>query len=51
MDFRKYVQRNQKVVDFVKDVTPGLHDKYTGTLDYACARYNTILLNLQLVLQ
>ena len=46
MDLRKYVQRNQKVVDFVKDVTPGLHDKYTGTLDYACARYNTILLKL-----
>jgi hypothetical protein len=46
MDFRSYVERNQEVVDFVKDVTPGHIDKYTGTLDYACARFNTILLKL-----
>jgi hypothetical protein len=46
MDFRSYVERNQAVVDFVKDVTPGHIDKYTGTLDYACARFNTILLKL-----
>jgi len=46
MDFRSYVERNQKVVDFVKDVTPGHIDKYTGTLDHACARFNTILLKL-----
>ena len=46
MDFRSYVERNQKVIDFVNDVTPGHTDKYTGTLDYACARFNTILLKL-----
>jgi hypothetical protein len=46
MDFRSYVERNQKVVDFVRDVTPGHIDKYTGTLDYACTRFNTILLKL-----
>lgn len=46
MDFRSYVERNQEVVDFVNDVTPGHIDKYTGTLDYACARFNTILIKL-----
>ena len=46
MDFRSYVERNQKVIDFVNDVTPGHIDKYTGTLDYACARFNTILIKL-----
>ncbi len=46
MDFRSYVERNQKVIDFVKDVTPGYIDKYTGTLDYACSRFNTILIKL-----
>jgi hypothetical protein len=46
IDFRSYVERNQEVVDFVRDVTPGHIDKYTGTLDYACARFNTILLKL-----
>ena len=46
MDFRSYVERNQKVIDFVNDVTPGYIDKYTGTLDYACARFNSILLKL-----
>ena len=46
MDFRSYVEKNQKVVDFVNDVTPGHIDKHTGTLDYACARFNTILLKL-----
>ena len=46
MDFRSYVERNQKVIDFVNDVTPGHIDKYTGTLDYACARFNSVLLKL-----
>lgn len=46
MDFRSYVDRNQKVIDFVNDVTPGHIDKYTGTLDYACARFHSILLKL-----
>jgi hypothetical protein len=46
IDFRSYVERNQKIIDFVNDVTPGYIDKYTGTLDYACARFNSILLKL-----
>jgi len=46
MDFRSYVERNQKVIDFINDVTPGHIDKFTGTLDYACARFNTILIKL-----
>ena len=46
MDFRSYVERNQKVIDFVKNVTPGHIDKYTGTLDYACSRFYSILLKL-----
>jgi hypothetical protein len=46
MDLESYVKQNQKVIDFVNDVTPGHIDKYTGTLDYATARFNTILLKL-----
>ena len=46
MDFREYVKQNQTVIQFVKDVTPGEIDKYTGTQDYATARFNTILLRL-----
>lgn len=46
MDFREYVKQNETIIQFVKDVTPGEIDKYTGTLDYASARFNTILLKL-----
>jgi len=46
MDFRSYVERNQEVIDFVNDVTPGHIDKYIGTLDYACSRFNTTLIKL-----
>tara|TARA_Y100001937_G_C7112134_1_gene328185 strand:+ start:311 stop:649 length:339 start_codon:yes stop_codon:yes gene_type:complete len=46
MDFREYVENNQTVVQFVKDYMPGENDKYIGTLDYATARFNTILLRL-----
>ena len=46
MDYRSYVEQNQKVIDFVKDITPGHIDRYTGTLDHACARFHTILLAL-----
>jgi hypothetical protein len=41
-----YVRANKEVVEFVKDCTPGIIDKYVGTLDYATARFNTILLRL-----
>jgi len=46
MDFRDYVTRNQEVIQFVKDAMPGSIDKYVGTLDYASARFNTILIKL-----
>lgn len=46
MDLRHYVRENQQVMDFVQHATPGVIDKYVGTLDYATARFNTILLKL-----
>ena len=46
IDLQEYVKQNQQVIQFVKDVTPGAIDKYIGTLDYATARFNTILLKL-----
>ena len=46
MDFRDYVKHNQEVIQFVKDAMPGTIDKYVGTLDYASARFNTILIKL-----
>lgn len=46
MDLRSYVRENQQVMEFVRHATPGVIDKYIGTLDYATARFNTILLKL-----
>jgi len=46
MDLRPYVRENQHVMEFVQHATPGVIDKYVGTLDYATARFNTILLKL-----
>ncbi len=46
MDLQQYVKGNETVIQFVKDTTPGENAKYTGTLDYATARFNTILLRL-----
>tara|TARA_Y100000592_G_scaffold99230_1_gene174510 strand:+ start:305 stop:643 length:339 start_codon:yes stop_codon:yes gene_type:complete len=46
MNFEQYVEGNQAIMQFVKDATPGENDKYVGTLDYATARFNTILLRL-----
>ena len=46
MDLNSYVQHTQQVVDFVKNATPGAIDKYVGTLDYATARFNTVLIKL-----
>ena len=46
MDFKHFVKGNETVIQFVKDAMPGENDKYTGTLDYATARFNTILLRL-----
>ena len=41
-----YVQANKEVIEFVQNAVPGAIDKYVGTLDYATARFNTILLRL-----
>jgi len=46
MDLRSYVRQNQQVMEFVRHSTTGVIDKYVGTLDYATARFNTILLKL-----
>ena len=46
MDLRHYVRENQQVIEFVQHSTPGVIDKYVGTLDYATARFNSILLKL-----
>ena len=48
MNLREYVTENQKIIDLVKDKVPGKAqvDMYYGTLDYATARFHTILLKL-----
>ena len=46
MDFNEYVKQNQAVIKFVEEAIPGSIDKYVGTLDYASARFNTILIKL-----
>jgi|TARA_A100000164_G_C21846073_1_gene742550 hypothetical protein len=48
MSLDKFVKQNQKVIELIKDKVPGRDDvdMYYGTLDYATARFNTILLKL-----
>jgi S-adenosylmethionine hydrolase len=48
MNLEKFVLENQKILEMVKDKVPGRDDvdMYYGTLDYATARFNTILLRL-----
>tara|TARA_B100001113_G_C21034724_1_gene589601 strand:+ start:503 stop:853 length:351 start_codon:yes stop_codon:yes gene_type:complete len=48
MNYKDIVKENSKVMQFIKDRTPGDNniDMYFGTLDYATARLNTILLRL-----
>ena len=48
MDFRHFVEENSKIIQAVQDRTPGDEriDMYYGTLDYATARFHTILLRL-----
>jgi hypothetical protein len=46
MDFNEFVKQNQAVIRFVEEAIPGSIDKYVGTLDYASARFNTILIKL-----
>jgi hypothetical protein len=48
MDLVLYVTRNLELIDDIKSRTPGQDDvdMYYGTLDYATARFHTILLTL-----
>ena len=48
MNLQAYVEENTKIIDLVKDKVPGNDrvDMYYGTLDYATARFNTILIKL-----
>ena len=45
---RDYVLENEKIIQAIRDRTPGDErlDMYYGTLDYATARFHTILLKL-----
>ena len=48
MNLQEYVTENQKIIDLVNDRTGGDSqvDMYYGTLDYATARFHTILIKL-----
>ena len=48
MDLAYYVTANQKLIDDIKSRTPGQDDvdMYYGTLDYATARFHTILIKI-----
>ena len=48
MDLAYYVTQNQKLIDDIKSRTPGRDDvdMYYGTLDYATARFHTILIKI-----
>ena len=48
MELKDFVLENQKVIDLVKDRTGGNTrvDMYYGTLDYATARFHSILIKI-----
>ena len=48
MNLQDFVKANEKIISMVKERVPGRPevDMYYGTLDYATARFNTILLKL-----
>ena len=48
MDLAYYVTQNQKLIEDIKSRTPGQDDvdMYYGTLDYATARFHTILIKI-----
>jgi hypothetical protein len=48
MNLKDFVLQNQKIISMVKDKVPGPEDvdMYYGTLDYATARFHTILLKI-----
>lgn len=42
---KNYIHHNQKQLEYMRSLSPQ-NDKWTGTVDYAVARFNTILLKL-----
>tara|TARA_B100000315_G_scaffold142838_1_gene131845 strand:- start:148 stop:492 length:345 start_codon:yes stop_codon:yes gene_type:complete len=48
MNLKDFVLENQKIIELVRDRVGGQEDVdiYYGTLDYATARFNTILIKL-----
>ena len=48
MDLRYFVEENSKIIQSITDRVPGdtRLDMYYGTLDYATARFHTILIKL-----
>ena len=48
MNLQTYVEENRKIIDLVNDRVGGKEDvdRYYVTLDYATARFNTILLKI-----
>ena len=48
MNLKDFVLENQKIIELVRDRVAGENtvDMYYGTLDYATARFNTILIKL-----
>lgn len=42
---KTYIKQNQAHLQYVRSVEPQ-NDKWTGTVDYAVARFNTVLLKL-----
>ena len=48
MDLKDFVLQNQKIIEDIKGRTPGQDDvdMYYGSLDYATARFHTILIKL-----
>ena len=48
MNLKDFVLRNQEIIEFINDRVGGNEtiDKYYGTLDYATARFHTILIKI-----
>ena len=48
MNLKDFVLRNQEIIEFINDRVGGDEtiDKYYGTLDYATARFHTILIKI-----
>ena len=48
MNLVDFVKENEKIINMVKERTPGQQevDMYYGTLDYATSRFHTILIKL-----